>query len=92
MLVIQVYIMASKRGAGSQKIARLQRLKEEILSYVAERPECSAADSVDYLSNTRRMRNHGWTTRKVGFFIPRHMKEIKYRLDSSTGKRLYMLS
>jgi len=54
-------------GNGSQKVARLERLKVEIIEYVSANPGCSAADIVDYLSNTRRMRNHGLTSRKVGF-------------------------
>ena len=33
-------------------------------------PNCTAADIVDYLANVRRMRNHGLTARKVGYFIP----------------------
>ena len=33
------------RGKGSQKEARLERLKEEIVEYIAIVPDCSAADS-----------------------------------------------
>jgi hypothetical protein len=84
--------MNTERGEGSQKKARLQRLKAEIIAYVADRPGCCAADIVDHLANTRRMRNHGLTARKVGFFIPRHIKEISYKLDPRTGKRIYTLS
>ena len=61
---------------GSQKSARLERLKMEITEYVSRNPGCSAADIVDHLSNTLRMRNHGLTSRKVGFFIPRYLKNI----------------
>ena len=46
-------------GKGSQKSARLERLKDEILAYVETNPNCTAADIVDYLANVRRMRNHG---------------------------------
>ncbi len=78
---------------GSQKSARLERLKTEIIEYVSMNPECSAADIVHYLSNTRRMRNHGLTARKIGFFIPRYLKNIvMFRLDSSTGKRVYSVA
>ena len=84
--------MTTERGEGSQKKARLQRLKAEIIAYVADRPGCCAADIVDHLANNRRMRNHGLTARKVGFFIPRHVKEISYKLDPRTGKRVCMLS
>ena len=53
-------------GKGSQKTARLERLKDEILAYVESNPNCTAADIVDHLANVRRMRNHGLTARKVG--------------------------
>ena len=77
------------KGKGSQKEARLQRLKEEIIDYVSIYPDCSAADIVNYLSNERRMRNHGLTTRKVGLFIPRYLTDmVGFKLDKSTGKRL----
>jgi hypothetical protein len=77
-------------GTGTQKAARLERLKMEIIEYVSNHPGSSAADIVAYLSNEKRMRNHGLTTRKVGFFIPRYLKsDVDYQLDSSTGKRIY---
>jgi len=39
------------------------------------------------------MRNHGLTSRKVGFFIPRYLKNIVgFKLDRSTGKRIYSVS
>ena len=81
------------RGKGSQKRARLERLKNEIVDYVAQAPGASAADIVAFLSNERKMRNHGLTTRKVGLFIPLHLSDlINFRLDSSTGKRIYHLA
>tara|TARA_B100000214_G_C23890814_1_gene591675 strand:- start:373 stop:618 length:246 start_codon:yes stop_codon:yes gene_type:complete len=79
-------------STGSQKQARLDRLKNEIVVYVKTNPNCSAASIVDYLCNEKKMRNHGLTARKIGFFIPRHCKEIDFHLDSSTGKRLYILA
>ena len=54
------------RGKGSQKQARLERLKNEIVDYLATSPGASAADIVAFLSHERKMRNHGLTTRKVG--------------------------
>ena len=36
--------MIEMRGKGSQKEARLERLKEEIIEYIAGVPDCSAAD------------------------------------------------
>ena len=81
------------KGKGSQKQARLERLKNEIIDYVATAPGASAADIVAFLSNERKMRNHGLTTRKVGLFIPRYLSEmINFRLDASTGKRIYHLA
>ena len=81
--------MIDMRGKGSQKQARLERLKEEIIDYVSVFPDCSAADIVHHLSNERRMRNHGLTTRKVGLFIPRHLSEmVGFRLDNATGLSL----
>ena len=80
-------------GRGSQKVARLERLKFEIIEYISRNPGCSAADIVDYLSNTKRMRNHGLTSPKVGFFIPRYLKNaVMFTLDSSTGKRIYSVA
>ena len=55
------------RGKGSQKEARLERLKEEIVEYIAIRADCSATDMKYYLSNERRMRNHGLTTRRSDY-------------------------
>ena len=82
--------MVRMKGKGSQKEARLERLKEEIASYIEDRPGCSAADIVAYLSNERKMRNHGLTARKIGYFIPRYMKNrIGFKLDTTTGKRTY---
>ena len=68
-------------------------MKNEIVDYVAQAPGASAADIVAFLSNERKMRNHGLTTRKVGLFIPLHLSHmINFRLDSSTGKRIYHLA
>ena len=59
--------MIDMRGKGSQKEARLERLKEEIIEYIAGVPDCSAADIVHYLSNERRMRNHGLQQEKLAY-------------------------
>tara|TARA_B100001750_G_C15503168_1_gene598585 strand:- start:141 stop:389 length:249 start_codon:yes stop_codon:yes gene_type:complete len=76
---------------GSQKQARRMRLKSEILDYVSNHPNCTAGEIVAALANDRKMKNHGLTPRKVGFFIPRYCKEILWNQDSSTGKRIYAL-
>ncbi|MBP04210.1 MAG: hypothetical protein CMA72_05435 [Euryarchaeota archaeon] len=87
------FYMVTMKGSGVQKQARLNRLKNEIIEYVSTRPQCSAADIVDYLSNERKMRNHGLTARKVGFFIPRYLSDlVGFTLDNSTGKRLYHIA
>jgi len=86
------YTMAESSAIGSQKQARLERLKREIIAYVAQYPGCSAADIVCHLANNRKMRNHGLTARKIGFFIPRYLKQVNWTLDSTTGKRIYALS
>ena len=67
------------RGKGSQKKARLERLKNEIIDYVTQAPGASAADIVAFLSNERKMRNHGLTTRKVGLFILINFDDLLFR-------------
>ncbi|MEK9731239.1 MAG: hypothetical protein VW230_05725 [Candidatus Poseidoniales archaeon] len=74
----------------TQKEARLERLMNEIVDYVNTVDQCSASDIVHYLSNEKRMRNHGLTPRKIGLFIPRYLKGIiAFSLDTTTGKRIY---
>ncbi len=93
ILLMTQYILIKMRGKGSQKEARLNRLKLEIIEYVGDSPGCCAADIVSFLSNERRMRNHGLTTRKIGLFIPRYLANIVgFKLDNSTGKRIYHLA
>ena len=84
--------MAAMKGKGTQKEARLERLKAEIATYIEDRPGCSAADIVAYLSNERKMRNHGLTARKIGYFIPRHMKNSICLLYTSPSPRDRSLS
>lgn len=79
-------------GRGSQKQARRNRLRSEIMVYVSAHPNCTASEIVAALSNDRKLKNHGLTPRKVGFFIPRYCKEILWDQDSSTGKRIYALT
>ncbi len=61
------------RGKGTQKKARLQRLKDEIKRFVFANPGCSAQTIVAHLTHDKKLKNHGLTPRKVGFFIPRHL-------------------
>ena len=79
-----------KKGKGTQKKARFERLKKEILSFVGANPGCSAQSIVANLSHDRAMRNHGLTPRKVGFFIPRHLSEyLVWWQDHTAGRRVY---
>ncbi len=82
-------LISQHRTMGKQRAAREERLKREIRRYVSNNPECTASQIVAHLSIDLRMRNHGLTPRKVGFFIPRYVDGVNWRLDSSTGKRLY---
>ena len=61
-------------GPGAQKLARLERLKIEVLDFILANPGCSAQSIVGNLTNDKQMKNHGLTPRKVGFFIPRYLK------------------
>ena len=79
-----------REGKGSQKKARFERLKEEIMKFVGANPGCSAQSIVACLSHDKAMRNHGLTPRKVGFFIPRHMKaNLTWWQDHKAGRRVY---
>ena len=77
---------------GTQKEARLRRLREEILNFVNINPGCTASQIVAWLSIDLKMKNHGLTPRKIGFFIPRYCKELIWKQDSVTGKRVYTSS
>jgi len=70
-------------GKGSQKKARFERLKKEIMRFVTANPGCSAQSIVANLSHDRTMRNHGLTPRKVGFFIP-----VTSQINSLGGKTI----
>ena len=74
---------------GTQKEARLRRLRTEILNFVNINPGCTASQIVAWLSIDLKMKNHGLTPRKIGFFIPRYCKELIWKQDSVTGKRVY---
>ena len=77
-------------GKGSQKKARFERLKEEIMRFVTANPGCSAQSIVGNLTNDKQMRNHGLTPRKVGFFIPRYLQSrVTWWQDHKAGRRVY---
>ena len=75
--------------SGAQRTARYHRLRSEIIEYVNANPYCSAAQIVAALCIDRRLKNYGLTARKIGFFIPRHCKELMVSRDSRSGTRLY---
>ena len=77
-------------GIGTQKKARLRTLTNEIKRFIFANPGCSAQSIVSYLSNEKKFRNHGLTPRKVGFFIPRHLKtDVRWWQDHTAGRRVY---
>ena len=79
-----------REGKGSQKRARFERLKIEIMRFVGANPGCSAQSIVACISNDKSMRNHGLTPRKVGFFIPRHLGDrLEWWQDHRAGRRVY---
>ncbi len=80
----------NKGGKGTQKKARFERLKQEILRFVTANHGCSAQSIVANLSHDRSMRNHGLTARKVGFFISRNLAEkLTWWQDHRAGRRVY---
>ena len=82
--------MPRRVGTGSQKQARLERLKREVLRFVLANPGCSAQSIVAELANDKAMRNHGLTPRKIGFFIPRHLADrVTWWQDHGAGCRVY---
>ena len=82
--------MKQNSGTGSQKKARFDRLKNEITSFVLANHWCSAQSIVANLSHDKSMRNHGLTTRKVGFFISRNLSEkLSWWQDHKAGRRVY---
>jgi hypothetical protein len=84
--------MKQKTGTGSQKQARFNRLCKEVRHFVSANPGCSAQAIVANLNHDRRMRNHGLTPRKVGFFITRHLTaSLTWWQDHRAGRRVYGL-
>jgi len=82
-----------REGKGAQKKARFERLREEIYKFVSVNPGCSAQSIVAFLDVDCKMRNHGLTPRKVGFFIPRFLKSrLSWWQDHKAGRRVYGLN
>lgn len=85
--------MTQHGGKGSQKRARYDRLKDEVHRFVSANPGCSAQAIVASLNHDQKLRNHGLTPRKVGFFITRHLKTtLTWWQDHKAGRRVYALS
>lgn len=82
--------MTKHGGKGSQKRARYERLKGEVHRFVSANPGCSAQAIVASLNHDQKLRNHGLTPRKVGFFITRHLKStLTWWQDHKAGRRVY---
>ena len=80
--------LPSKKG--SQKQARFERLRIEIRQFVTANPGCSAQAIVACLNHDKKLRNHGLTPRKIGFFITRNLRQsLKWWQDHRAGRRVY---
>ncbi len=74
----------------SQKQARFERLANEVRKFVYANPGCSAQAIVASLNHDQKMRNHGLTPRKVGFFITRNLRQsLTWWQDHRAGRRVY---
>ncbi|MDP6845544.1 MAG: hypothetical protein QF460_01110 [Candidatus Nanoarchaeia archaeon] len=82
--------MAFLSKKSEQKLARHNRLIDEIISYLSISPKSKSVDIVHYLSNERRMKNYGLTPRKIGMFITSHCKE-KITFEETSDGRTYFL-
>ena len=82
--------MSRGQGKGSQKRARFERLVSEVRAFVCANPGCSAQAIVANLNHDQKMRNHGLTPRKVGFFITRNLRDsLTWWQDHRAGRRVY---
>ena len=82
--------MSRRGGKGSEKQARFERMKQEVRRFVTANPGCCAQAIVANLNHDQKMRNHGLTPRKVGFFITRHLKSsLTWWQDHKAGRRVY---
>ena len=81
--------MPPRYGTGSQKEARRDRVRQEVIKFVKDNPGSSAQSIVAYLSVDVGLRNHGLTPRKIGFFIPRYCPDITWYQDHAAGRRVY---
>ena len=82
--------MAFLSKKSTHSLRRHNRLIDEIVDYLTSNPKVSAASIVDYLSNERKMRNHGLTPRKIGMFITSYCKENITFEETSTGRAYFL--
>jgi hypothetical protein len=82
--------MSQPDGKRSQKQARFERLLSEVRRFVTANPGCSAQAIVANLNHDQKLRNHGLTPRKVGFFITRNLRQsLTWWQDHRAGRRVY---
>ena len=80
--------MVSYNGKSSQKLARQNTLVNAIYKFVNANPGVGSAAISGHLSADRKIRNAGLTSRKIGYFIPRHCKD-KIRFEEKNEGRVY---
>ena len=72
------------------KKAPFERLANEVRKFVYANPGCSAQAIVASLNHDQKLRNHGLTPRKVGFFITRNLRQsLTWWQDHRAGRRVY---
>lgn len=82
--------MSLPRKKGTQKQARFERLCKEIRQFVTANPGSSAQAIVASLNHDKKLRNHGLTPRKIGFFITRNLRQsLCWWQDHRAGRRVY---
>jgi hypothetical protein len=82
--------MSQHQSKGKQKQARFERLCFEIRRFVMANPGCSAQAIVASLNHDQKLRNHGLTPRKIGFFITRNLRQsLTWWQDHRAGRRVY---
>ena len=82
--------MSHTDGKRSQKQARFERLLNEVRRFVSANPGCSAQAIVANLNHDQKLRNHGLTPRKIGFFITRNLRHsLTWWQDHRAGRRVY---
>ena len=82
--------MSQHQSKGKQKQARFERRCFEIRRFVMANPGCSAQAIAASLNHDQKLRNHGLTPRKIGFFITRNLRQaLTWWQDHRAGRRVY---